>query len=120
MFSFINDYREKTNLAILRAAQLIIEANPNPTQYIKIGQNSFIKTLSCGFGRSNPLFTKKAESMSFLEMTSILKKCSNFGKRSIAETLSAAFATTGKSQESMEVLMKIAFECDIPRNYLRL
>lgn len=120
MFSFMNDYSRKRDLALLRATQLIIEANPNPVQYVKIAQNSFIRTLSVGLSRNNPLFTKKAESMSFLEMTSILRKCSNFGKRSIAETMSAAFAATDKSQESRELLLKIAFECDIPRNYLRL
>lgn len=120
MFSFLNDYSEKRNLALLRAAMLIIESNPNPVQYIKICQDTFIRTLSGGLSRSNPMFTKKAENMSFLEMASILRKCSNFGKRSIAETLSAAFDATGKSQESRELLLKIAFECDIPRNYLML
>ena len=120
MFSFMNDYSEKRDLALLRAVQLIIEANPNPVQYVKIGQESFIRTLSGGLGRSKPFFSKKAETMSFLEMTSILRKCSNFGKRSIAETLSAAYAATGKSRESGEILLKIAYESDIPRNYLTL
>ena len=120
MFSFMNDYGEKRDLALLRAAMLIIEANPNPVQYVKIAQDSFIRTLSGGLGRSNPLFVKKAEAMSFLEMSSTLRKCSNSGKRSIAETLSAAFAATGKSQESMELLLEIVVECDIPRNYLSL
>ena len=120
MFSFMNDYSEKRNLALLRAAILIIEANPNPVQYVKIAQDSFIRTLSGGLGRSNPLFAKKAEAMGLLEMSSTLRKCSNFGKRSIADTLSAAFAATGKAQESRELLMEIAFECDIPRNYLSL
>lgn len=120
MFSFLNDYSDKRNIALFRASQLIIEANPNPDQYIKLGQNSFIRTIYGGFKVGILDFDKKVETMSYLEMTSALRKCSNSGKRSIAETLSAAFAATGKSQESGEVLMKIAFECDIPRNYLRL
>ena len=108
MFSFLNDYSDKRNIALFRASQLIIEANPNPNQYTKLGQNSFIRTIYGGFKVGILDFDKKAEAMSY------------FGKRSIAETLSAAFAATDKSQESLEVLMKLAFECDIPRNYLML
>lgn len=120
MFSFMNDYSDKRNIALFCASQLIIEANPNPDQYIKLGQNSFIRTIYGGFKVGIPDFDKKTETMSYLEMTSILRKCSNFGKRSIADTLSAAFASTGKSPESLEVLMRIVFECDIPRNYLTI
>lgn len=120
MFFSSNDSGQKRDLALLRASLLIIWANPNPDQFIKIGQSSFVRTLSGGLSRSNPLFTSKAENMSDLEMASILRNRSNFDKRSIAQTLSAAFDTTGKSPESKEVLMKIAFECDIPLNYFRI
>lgn len=114
---FLND---KRNIALFRASQLIIEANPNPDQYTKLGQNSFIRTVYGGFKIGIIDFDKKAEAMSYLEMISVLRKCSNFDKRSIAETLSSAFHTTGKSPESMTILMQIALECDIPRNYLTL
>ncbi|MBR5147081.1 MAG: hypothetical protein IKW54_05600 [Bacteroidales bacterium] len=119
MFFSSNDSGQKRDLALLRAALLVVKANPNPTQYIKIGQDTFIRTLSGGLGRSNPLFTQKAESMSYEEMASILRNRSNFDKRSIAETLSAALYQTGNSIESKEVLMNLAFECDIPLNYFR-
>lgn len=114
---FLND---KRNIAVFRASQLIIEANPNPDQYTKLGQNSFIRTIYGGFKVGIPDFDKKVETMSYLEMTSVLRKCSNFDKRSIAETLSSAFHTTGKSPESMTLLMQIVYECDIPRNYLTM
>lgn len=120
MFSFLNDYSDKRNIALFRASQLIIEANPNPDQYTKLGQNSFIRTLYGGFKVGIQDFEKNVEAMSYLEMTSVLRKCSNFGKQSIAETLSSAFHTTGKSYESREILLQLAFECDIPRNYLSL
>lgn len=120
MFSFINDYSDKRNIALFRASQLIIEANPNPDQYTKLGQNSFIRTIYGGFKVGILDFDKKVEAMSYLEMTSVLRKCSNYGKRSIAETLSSAFHTTGNSPESMEVLMRIVFDSDIPRNYLTI
>ena len=111
---------DKRDIALFRASQLIIEANHNPVQYIKIGQESFIRTMAGGLGRGIPEFAKKVEAMSYLEMTSILRRCSNFDKRSIAETLSSAFHTTGKASESMDVLMQIVFDSDIPRNYLSL
>lgn len=114
---FLND---KRNIALFRASQLIIEANPNPDQYTKLGQNSFIRTIYGGFKVGIPDFDKKAETMSYLEITSVLRKCSNFDKRSIAETLSSAYHTTGKAPESMGVLMQIVFDSDIPRNYLTL
>ena len=112
---FIND---KRNIALFRASQLIIEANPNPDQYTKLGQGAFIRTIYGGFKVGIPNFDMKVEAMSYLEMTSVLRKCSNFDKRSIAETLSSAFHTTGNAPESMEVLMRIVFDSDIPRNYL--
>lgn len=120
MFSFINDYSDKRNIALFRASQLIIEANSNPDQYTKLGQNSFIRTIYGGFKVGIPDFDKKVEAMSYLEMTSVLRKCSNSGKRSIAETLSSAFHATENAPESMEVLMRIVFDSDIPRNYLTI
>lgn len=111
---------DKRDIALFRASLLIIEANHNPVQYIKIGQESFIRTMAGGLGRGIPEFAKKVEAMSYLEMTSVLRRCSNFDKRSIAETLSSAFHTTGKASESMDVLMQIVFDSDIPRNYLSL
>jgi hypothetical protein len=114
---FLND---KRNIALFRASQLIIEANPNPVQQTKLEQNSFLRTIYYGFKVGIQDFDKKAGAMSYLEMTSILRKCSNFDKRSIAETLSSAYHTTGKTPESMEVLMRIVFDSDIPRNYLTL
>ena len=120
MFSFMNDYSDKRNIALYRASQLIIEANPNPDQYIKLGQDSFIRTIYGGFKVGISDFDKKVGAMSYLEMTSALRKCSNSGKRSIAETLSSAFHTTGKSPESLQDLMRIVFECDIPQNYLTI
>lgn len=120
MFFSSSDSSQKRNLALLRAVLLIFEANTNPSNFVRIGQNSFVRTLEGGLGMGTPFFTQKAESMSDLEMASILRNRSNFDKRSIAQTLSAAFDATGKSQESRELLLKIAFECDIPRNYLML
>ena len=111
---------DKRDIAIIRASQLIIEANPNPDQYTKLGQNSFIRTIYGGFKVGIPDFDKKVEAMSYLEMTSVLRKCSNFDKRSIAETLSSAYHTTEKAPQSMEVLMRIVFDSDIPRNYLTI
>ena len=111
---------QKRDLALLRAVLLVIEANPNPSAFVKCGQDSFIRTISMGFGRSNPLFLQKAKSMSFLEMASILRNRSNFDKRAIATTLSEALYQTGCSPESKEILMRIVFECDIPLNYLQL
>lgn len=117
MFFSSNDSGQKRDLALLHAVQLIFKANPNPSNFARIGQNSFIRTLEGGLGRGNPLFAQKAESMSDLEMASILRNRSNFDKRSIAQTLSAALYQTDNSPESKAVMMKIAFECDIPRNY---
>lgn len=114
---FCND---KRNIALFRASQIIIEANPTSDQYVKLGQNSFMRTIYGGFKVGIPDFDKKVEAMSYLEMTSVLRKCSNFDKRSIAETLSSAFHTTGKSPESFQVLMQLVFDCDIPRNYLTI
>ncbi|MBR5237099.1 MAG: hypothetical protein IKV26_00130 [Paludibacteraceae bacterium] len=121
MFFFSsNNSGQKRDLALLHASLLIIKANPNPTQFVKLGQDAFIRTLSGGLSRSNPLFTQKAENMSDLEMASILRNLSNFDKRSIAQTLSAAFYETGRSPESKNVLIDIAYECDIPLNYFRI
>lgn len=114
---FLND---KRNIAIFRASQLIVEANPNPDQYTKLGQDTFIRTIYGGFKVGIPNFDMKVEAMSYLEMTSVLRKCSNFDKRSIAGTLSSAFHTTGNSPESLQVMMRIVFECDIPQNYLTI
>lgn len=115
-----NDSGQKRDLALLHASLLIIKANPNPNQFTKLNQDTFIRTLSGGLSRSNPLFTQKAESMSDLEMASILRNRSNFDKRAIAQTLSAALDATGKSFDSKKVLMNIAFESDIPLNYFRI
>ena len=114
---FLNN---KRNIALYRASRLIVEANPNPDQYTKIGQNSFLRTIYSGFKAGIPDFDNKVEAMSNLEMTSVLRKCSNFDKRSIAETLSSAFHYTSHAPESYQVLMDIVFECDIPRNYLTI
>lgn len=118
MFFSSNDSGQKRDLALLHAVQLIFKANSNPSNFAKLGQDSFMKTLSGGLGRGNPLFYQKAESMSELEMASILRKRSNFDKRSIAQTLSAAFHTTDKSQETIIVLIRIVEDCDIPRDFL--
>lgn len=120
MFFSSSDAGQKRDLALLHAVQLIIKANATPTAFIKLGQDSFIRTLAGGLGRNNPLFSQKAESMSDLEMASILRNRSNFDKRSIAQTLSAAYNETGNSFEAKEILMKIAYDCDIPMNYFRL
>lgn len=119
MFFSSNDSEQKRRLALLNAVLLIFKANTNPPAFIKIGQDTFIRTLSRGLS-NNPLFLQKAESMSYLEMSSILRNCSNFNKRSYAQTLSSAFHETGNSQDSKEVLIQISMDCDIPRNYLIL
>lgn len=120
MFFSSNDSGQKRDLALLHAVQLIFKANPNPSNFAKMGQNSFIRTLEGGLGRGNPLFTQKAESMSDLEMASILRNRSNFDKRSIAQTLSAAFRETDMSIETKVVLMRIAEDSDIPRDFFNL
>ena len=119
MFFSSNDSEQKRRLALLNAVLLIFKANTNPPPFIKIGQDTFIKTLSHGLS-NNPLFLLKAESMSYLEMSSVIRNCSNFNKRSYAQTLSSAFHETGNSIEAKDVLIQIAFDCDIPRNYLNL
>lgn len=116
MFFSSNNKEQKKRLALLHAVLLIFKANINPTIFIKMGQESFVRTLSAGLS-SNPLFIPKAESMDYLEVTSILRNCSDFYKRSYAQTLSSAFNETGNSPEAKEVLMKIAFDCDIPMNF---
>lgn len=119
MFFSSNDKEQKKCLALLHAVLLIFKANINPPVYIKMGQESFIRTLSAGLS-SIPLFIPKAESMDYLEVASIIRNCSDFYKRSYAQTLSSAFNETGNSPDSKVVLMKIAFDCDIPMNYFRL
>ena len=94
MFFSSNDTGQKRDLALLRAVQLIFNANTNPSAYAKLGQPCFLRTLTNGLSKGNPLFAKKAESISELEMSSILRSRSNFDKRSIAQTLSAAFNET--------------------------
>ena len=120
MFFSSSDSSQKRNLDLLRAVLLIFEANTNPSNFVRIGQNSFVRTLEGGLGMGTPFFTQKAESMSDLEMASILRNRSNFDKRSIAQTLSAAFGETGNSLESKEVLLKIAYDSDIPMNYFNI
>lgn len=120
MFFSSNNTGQKRDLALLHAVQLVIKANSSPSAFIKIGQDGFVRTLTGGLSRGNPLFSQKAESLSYIEMASILRNRSNFDKQTIAQTLSAAFNETGNSPESKEVLMKIAFDCDIPMNFFRL
>lgn len=119
MFFSSSDKEQKKRLALLHAVLLIFKANINPPVFIKMGQESFVRTLSAGLS-SNPLFIPKAESMDYLEVTSILRNCSDFYKRSYAQTLSSTFNETGNSPEAKDVLMKIAFDCDIPINFFRL
>ena len=119
MFFSSNDKEQKRRLALMHAVLLVLKANINPPGYIKTGQERFLRTLSYGLS-SNPLFVPKAESMDYLDVTSILRNCSDFYKRSYAQTLSSAFNETGNSFESKEVLMKIAYDSDIPMNYFRL
>lgn len=120
MFFSSNDTEQKRNLALLHAVQLIFKANSTPSVFAKIGQDSFIKTLSGGLSRGNPLFSQKAEIMSDLEMASILRNRSNFDKHSIAQTLSAAYRETDQSYITKETLIRIAIDCDIPRDLLRI
>lgn len=119
MFFSNNDTEQKRKLALLNAVLLIFKANTNPLPYIKIGQDSFIRTLSRGLS-NNPLFISRAESMDYIEVTSILRNCNNFYKRSYAQTLSSAFGETGNSIEAREILKQIAKDCDIPRNYFNI
>lgn len=120
MFFSSNDSGQKRDLALLHAVQLIFKANPNSSAFAKLGQDNFIRTLAGGLGRGKPLFSQKAESMSDLEMASVLRNRSNFDKRSIAQTLSAAFHETDMTIDTKAVLMGIAEECDIPKDYFRL
>lgn len=119
MFFSSNDTEQKRRLALLHAVLLIFKANINPPMFIKVGQDSFVKTLSAGLS-TNPSFVSKAESMDYIEVSSILRNCSTFNKRSYAQTLSSAFQETGRSQSAQEVLMKIAVDCDIPLNYINI
>lgn len=119
MFFSSSNSGQKRNLALLHAVKMIFEANTNPKAHVKSGQDNFLRILIGGLSYGNPLFAKKAESMSDLEMASILRSRSNFDKRSIAETLTAAYFETGYSPEAKETVMKIAFDSDIPRNYFK-
>lgn len=118
MFFSSNDKEQKRRLALMHVVLLILKANINPLGYIKTGQDSFVRMLSCGLS-SNPLFIPKAESMDYIEVASILRNCSDFYKRSYAETLSSAYDATGYSANSKEMLIKIAYDCDIPLNYIK-
>lgn len=120
IFGFF-DRIKREQMAVMQAVLLIIRANENPSSFVKLSQNEVIRTLSRGYGGDNPaLFISKSENMSYLEMTSVLRNCSNFDKRNFAETLSYAFLQTGKSPKSQTVLMEIARDSDIPMNYIKL
>lgn len=119
MFFSSNDTEQKRRLALLHAVLLIFKANCTTSPYVKNSQDNFIRTLANGLSR-NPLFIHKAEDMSDLEMASILRNCSDFNKRSYAQTLSSAARETDNLQEASYVLTKIATECNIPLNYFSL
>ncbi len=120
MFFTSSETERKRKIAQLHSFMLVFNADSESLSHMeKAGQRSFMQPLVNGFGLSADDL-QEVETMSFLEMVSVLRKCSYFYKRTYAESLSVAFNNTSKSAEVESVLKTIAFECDIPRDFFIL
>lgn len=111
----LNDYHALTHAIIL-----LFEADTDFSYNKKLLQGSFLKQLSVGFSKGDSQFLDKAKSMEYVMMASLLRKCSDFVKKTHAQTINAAIQETGKSPSVKNMLFQIAKDCDIPTNYLNI
>lgn len=111
----VNDYH-----ALVHAIMLVFDADDNSTSTSKLLQNSFIRQLVTGFSHGDSQFLTKAQSMDYVVMASLLRKCSNFVKQTHAQTINAAIQETSQSMTVKNCLLQIARDCDIPINYLKI